>query len=126
MGVQLLAGPELQLVLPVVEAGLLVALTVGIRGSCLRVSGRVGDVLLAGVVELAEISGSDTFVHVGSAVGDVVFPHMCTSCMSIYRCQNCSLLLSPCIDITTSTPLQPTTAAAGATRTPKLASQPAH
>ena len=71
-GVQLLAGPELQLVLPVVEAGLLVALTVGIRGSCLRVSGRAGDVLLAGVVELAEISGSDTFVHVGSAVGDVV------------------------------------------------------
>jgi len=31
-----------------------------------------GDVVLPGKVELAEISGSDTFVHVESLVGDVV------------------------------------------------------
>ena len=65
-GVQLVAGPVLQLALPAVNTARLATLTLGIRGSCLRVSGRAGDVMLAGVVELAEISGSDTFVHVGS------------------------------------------------------------
>jgi glycerol transport system ATP-binding protein len=48
------------------------ALTVGIRASALRVQHRDGDVSLPGVVELAEISGSDTFVHVETAVGEVV------------------------------------------------------
>jgi glycerol transport system ATP-binding protein len=48
------------------------SLTVGIRASALRVQQRHGDTSLPGTVELAEISGSDTFVHVGSAVGDLV------------------------------------------------------
>jgi glycerol transport system ATP-binding protein len=48
------------------------ALTVGIRAAALRVKPRPGDVMLSGRVDLAEISGSDTFVHVHTAVGEVV------------------------------------------------------
>ncbi len=47
-------------------------LTAGLRAGALRLQARPGDVQLPGVVELAEISGSDTFVHVATAVGDVV------------------------------------------------------
>ena len=47
-------------------------MTVGLRASAVRVCAQDGDVALAGTVELAEISGSDTFVHVHSAVGDLV------------------------------------------------------
>ena len=46
--------------------------TVGIRASALRVQARPGDLSLAGQVELAEISGSDTFVHVATAIGELV------------------------------------------------------
>ncbi len=46
--------------------------TVGVRASALRVQGRDGDVALPGTVELAEISGSDTYVHVDTAVGELV------------------------------------------------------
>jgi glycerol transport system ATP-binding protein len=42
------------------------------RASALRVQPEAGDVTLAGKVELAEISGSDTFVHVQTLVGDLV------------------------------------------------------
>src|SRR5262249_45367030 len=42
------------------------------RASALRVHGRPGDVALNGTVELAEISGSDTFVHVATPVGELV------------------------------------------------------
>jgi glycerol transport system ATP-binding protein len=48
------------------------ALTLGIRASALHVDQRPGDVALPGKVELAEISGSDTFVHVDTAVGELV------------------------------------------------------
>ena len=48
------------------------ALTVGIRASAFRVQQRDGDLSLPGLVELAEISGSDTFVHVETAIGEVV------------------------------------------------------
>lgn len=48
------------------------ALTLGLRASALREQARAGDVLLTGTVELAEISGSDTFVHVHTAVGELV------------------------------------------------------
>jgi glycerol transport system ATP-binding protein len=41
--------------------------TVGVRASALRVQARPGDMALPGTVELAEISGSDTFVHVHTA-----------------------------------------------------------
>jgi glycerol transport system ATP-binding protein len=36
------------------------------------VHGRPGDIALAGKVELAEISGSDTFVHVATPIGELV------------------------------------------------------
>ena len=48
------------------------ALTLGIRSSALRLQARPGDVVVQGVVDLVEISGSDTFVHVRSAWGDLV------------------------------------------------------
>ncbi len=48
------------------------ALTVGIRASALRVQRRDGDLSLPGTVELAEISGSDTFVHIDTPLGELV------------------------------------------------------
>ncbi len=72
---QLQGGPSLQIALPQQAAPLqttLANLTVGFRASALRVQPWVGDVALPGQVELAEISGSDTFVHVQSSVGALV------------------------------------------------------
>ena len=46
--------------------------TIGLRASVLRVQARPGDIALPGTVELAEIAGSDTFLHVHCAVGDLV------------------------------------------------------
>jgi glycerol transport system ATP-binding protein len=66
------AGIALQVPLPASHGVGLAGLTVGIRAAALRVQGRPGDVALPGKVELAEISGSDTFVHVASAVGELV------------------------------------------------------
>jgi glycerol transport system ATP-binding protein len=48
------------------------AMTVGLRANALRVHARPGDCCLTGLVELAEISGSDTFLHVKTSVGNVV------------------------------------------------------
>jgi len=73
LGVQLNAGPALSIPLPaVVSKNLTTALTVGVRASALRLQARDGDVSLPGTVELTEISGSDTFVHLATAVGVVV------------------------------------------------------
>jgi glycerol transport system ATP-binding protein len=69
IGVQMNAGPSLQIPLPPAASR---ALTLGVRASALRVGQRPGDVAIAGTVELAEISGSDTFVHVATAVGELV------------------------------------------------------
>jgi len=69
LGVSLAAGVNLSVPLP---AGRSAALTVGVRASALRVTQRPNDVVLPGRVELAEISGSDTFVHVDTAVGELV------------------------------------------------------
>jgi len=72
-GIQLNGGPLLPVTLPVtLPATASDKLTVGLRASALRVHQQEGDVALPGKVELAEISGSDTFVHVESLVGDVV------------------------------------------------------
>ncbi|UUZ66834.1 ABC transporter ATP-binding protein [Polaromonas sp. P2-4] len=71
-GVQLVGGPALKMALPSASAPRLATLTAGIRGSALRIAAREGDVMLPGKVELAEISGSDTFVHVATAVGELV------------------------------------------------------
>jgi glycerol transport system ATP-binding protein len=68
-GVQLDGGPLLPLRLPTLRSN---KLTVGMRANALRVSAREGDVALPGKVELAEISGSDTFVHVHTLVGELV------------------------------------------------------
>jgi len=69
-GVQLDAGPLLAtLALP---AAATPSLTVGVRANALRLTRREGDVVLPGTVELAEISGSDTFVHVATKVGELV------------------------------------------------------
>jgi len=69
IGVKMNAGPDMQIALPAAASR---ALTLGVRASALRVQPRPGDVALAGTVELAEISGSDTFVHVATAVGELV------------------------------------------------------
>ncbi|AVT11623.1 ABC transporter ATP-binding protein [Paracidovorax avenae] len=73
-GVQLQGGPLLAVPLPASSAAASGpgALTVGVRASALRVQARPGDLRLSGTVELAEISGSDTFVHVTTAVGSLV------------------------------------------------------
>ncbi|WP_018907391.1 ABC transporter ATP-binding protein [Variovorax paradoxus] len=67
--VQLAGGPVLALAVPESVSG---AVTVGLRASALNVDGGEGDIALPGKVELAEISGSDTFVHVETAVGELV------------------------------------------------------
>ena len=46
--------------------------TAGLRASALRVQGRAGDVAVNATVALAEISGSDTFVHLDTALGAMV------------------------------------------------------
>ena len=72
-GVQLPGGVLLPMALPEAPgrtAGS--AVTLGIRASALRVARRDGDTALPGMVELAEIAGSDTFVHVSTGVGELV------------------------------------------------------
>ena len=72
-GVVLPSGLVLGLNLPPLRAaGGHQDLTVGIRASALRLTARPGDTHLAGGVELAEISGSDTFVHVQTPIGELV------------------------------------------------------
>ncbi|WP_218509197.1 ABC transporter ATP-binding protein [Variovorax sp. dw_308] len=68
-GVQLEGGPLLPLTLPAGTEGTVV---VGLRASALNVNAGEGDISLSGKVELAEISGSDTFVHVHTVVGELV------------------------------------------------------
>jgi len=68
-GAQLADGTLLALNLPATAS---TTLTVGMRASAVRVRGLDGDIALGGRVELAEISGSDTFVHVATSVGNVV------------------------------------------------------
>jgi glycerol transport system ATP-binding protein len=69
LGIQLDAGPQLSIPLPPAASK---SLTIGVRAGAVRIRQREGDVALPGKVELAEISGSDTFVHVATAVGEVV------------------------------------------------------
>ena len=68
-GVQLDGGPLLAMDLPAKPGA---RLTVGIRASAVRVQAQDGDAALPGKVELAEISGTDTFVHVSTLVGELV------------------------------------------------------
>ncbi len=68
-GVQLNGGPALALGL---ASNATPKLTIGVRASAMRIHAQDGDVALPGTVELAEISGSDTFVHVHTLVGELV------------------------------------------------------
>lgn len=68
-GVQLRGGPLLAMGLP---SSISQELTVGLRASAISVSAKPGDIALAGKVELAEISGSDTFVHASTPMGELV------------------------------------------------------
>ncbi len=68
-GLALADGSTLSLALPVTASA---SLTLGVRASALRLQAQPGDMALTGQVELAEISGSDTFVHVATAVGNLV------------------------------------------------------
>ena len=68
-GVTLRGDVQLAVALPASRAP---ALTVGIRAGALRVEPRAGDIPLPGQVELAEISGSDTFLHVDTPIGELV------------------------------------------------------
>ena len=68
-GVQLDGGPLLVLGLPATASN---KFTVGMRASAVHVRAGEGDVSLLGKVELAEISGSDTFVYVTTLVGELV------------------------------------------------------
>lgn len=69
LGVRMQAGPDLSIPLPAAASK---ALTLGVRAGALRVRAREGDVALPAQVELAEISGSDTFVHARTSAGPVV------------------------------------------------------
>jgi glycerol transport system ATP-binding protein len=68
-GIALAGGVVLPLALPHGVEG---AVTVGLRASALDVVGQEGDISLPGKVELAEISGSDTYVHLQSPAGELV------------------------------------------------------
>jgi glycerol transport system ATP-binding protein len=68
-GVQLQGSPMVPLALPATAAR---EVTLGIRASALRERPQSGDWVLSGTVDLAEISGSDTFVHVHTPIGDLV------------------------------------------------------
>ncbi|HSV57403.1 MAG TPA: ABC transporter ATP-binding protein [Variovorax sp.] len=68
-GVELSGGVVLPLALPHGVEG---SVTVGLRASALDVVGHEGDISLPGKVELAEISGSDTYVHLQSPTGELV------------------------------------------------------
>lgn len=68
-GVRLAGDVQIPVALPPTVSR---SVTVGIRASAVRERARPGDWVVAGQVELAEISGSDTFVHARTAVGDVV------------------------------------------------------
>lgn len=68
-GIHLSGGVTLPVTLP---PGATRQVTVGVRASALREAARPGDIEIAGDVDLAEISGSDTFVHVHTAQGELV------------------------------------------------------
>ncbi|GKS86084.1 ABC transporter ATP-binding protein [Acidovorax sp. SUPP2522] len=71
-GVRMAGGGLLALPQGLPAGSAATGLTVGVRASALRLQARPGDVAVAGTVELAEISGSDTFVHAHTPWGELV------------------------------------------------------
>ena len=69
--IELPSNVELSLALPKTNAAT-GKLTVGIRASALSVQPHDGAIALPGKVELAEISASDTFLHVETVIGELV------------------------------------------------------
>jgi glycerol transport system ATP-binding protein len=67
LGDRLQLRPGVELALPG-QGGV----TVGVRANALRVTRQPGDLEIKGEVELAEISGSDTFVHARTEIGELV------------------------------------------------------
>ena len=67
--VTLAGGVEISIELPARHAG---AITLGVRAGTIHIRPRPGDIALPGKVELAEISGSDTYVHASTAAGELV------------------------------------------------------
>lgn len=61
-----------QLALPQLEGMTYSQITLGIRAATLRVEEKPGDMAISGQVQLAEISGTDTFVHFHCALGEWV------------------------------------------------------
>ena len=68
-GLRLCDGTALALELPTHAPK---ALVLGLRASALREKARAGDLAVTGQVELAEISGSETFVYLQTALGELV------------------------------------------------------
>lgn len=68
-GVQMKHGPLLEIGIAKTATH---QLTVGLRASAISVFSKPGDLPIAGKVELAEISGSDTFLHASTSVGELV------------------------------------------------------
>ena len=68
-GLQLEGGLSLALRVPQTK---LSKVTAGLRASALRTKAQEGDASLQAKVELAEISGSDTFVHLETLAGELV------------------------------------------------------
>ena len=71
-GVQLPHSMLLPVQLPETEETGHADVTVGLRASSLRLQPREGDLALRGKALLAEISGSDTYVHSSSDIGELV------------------------------------------------------
>lgn len=71
-GLQLPRSVLLPVALPAGAAQQASDITVGLRAGSLRLQERDGDLAVHGKVLLAEISGSDTFVHLSSDIGDLV------------------------------------------------------
>ncbi|UJB65445.1 ABC transporter ATP-binding protein [Acidovorax sp. YS12] len=71
-GLRLPGGTELPVALPGGHGNDRGDVTLGLRASALRLHARPGDVAVQGTVELAEISGSDTFVHAATPWGELV------------------------------------------------------
>ena len=68
-GLQLACGPRIPLDLPPTKSR---KFTAGLRASALRIQRQEGDISLPAKVELAEISGSDTYVHFETLAGDLI------------------------------------------------------
>jgi glycerol transport system ATP-binding protein len=68
-GLQLECGPRIPLRLPKTNSQ---KFTAGLRASAVRVAHQDGDISLPAKVELAEISGSDTFVHFETLAGELI------------------------------------------------------